>query len=351
MLMNKFIKYGWSVLLGLTAFTSCSSDEDAATEVSGPNAVKFAMYTSMPGETRAMADHLMRTAFARKDSVGIFAYRRTAEGTDGELYAANVKYTYDGAHWTVSPDNAIMTEPGTALNFYAYYPYRPDMTEYGQLTCTVQTAQNEVLVKDDKNKDDEDADENVEDVMEGYGKNYAASDVMTAKNTSSEAGERIVPLTFGHAFALVRVRVTGTEATDTLATVKLIGLKTQATIDARTGEQQPAMGEPADIDMLQVSNEENNMYYLAVVPAQDIAAGTRLVEVTTAVRKNANNEGVKTIHPWSTTALLSLNASTSHTLVVTLGEEMSFEPGPDTGGMNVTQWLEEEGKLEMDKVE
>lgn len=346
--MNKLLKYGWSVLLGLAMFTSCSSEEDAVTGASGPEPVKFAMYTSMPGETRVTVDYLMRTVFTQKDSVGIFVYRRTADGADGELYAANVKYTYDGAYWTASSADAIMTEPGTALNFYAYYPYRSDMTEYGQMSCSVQIAQNEVLTKDENGSENEE--ENLEGIMEGYGRNYAAGDVMTAKNTSCEAGECIVPLTFGHTFALVRVCVTGTEATDTLATVKLLGMKTGATIDVRSGAQLSAEGTPSDIAMLQVSNAKNNMFYLAMVPAQDIAAGTDLIEVTTAVRKNEKDEGVKTIKRYPCKEALSLIASCSHTLVVLMGEEISFEPGPDTGGMNVTQWLEDED-VEMDKVE
>lgn len=344
MLMNKLIKYGWSILLGLTAFSSCSSDEDADTGNSGPEPVKFAIYTSMPGQSRVVADQLMRTTFAKKDSVGIFAYRRNADGTDGDLYAANVKYVYDGAHWSVSAANTIMTEPGTAFNYYAYYPYRTDMANYDQLVCSVDTAQHKVQTK-------EEADSlGIENVIVGYAKNYAASDVMTAGSTETQAGERIIPLTFGHAFAVVRVRVTGTEATDTLTAVRLIGIKNKATIDVRTGKQQDAEREPVNIHMLQVSRKMNNMFYLAIVPAQDIAQGVRLVEVTTAVEKTEENQEGKAVHHWTATAPLSLSALTSHTLVVTLGDEMNFEPGPDTGGMDITHWLEEE-KVEIDKVE
>lgn len=328
--MNKLLKYGWSIVLGLSALTSCSSEEDAATEAFGPEPVKFGMYISMPGETRSVADHFMRAAFTEADSVGVFAYKRTEDGSNGELYAANVRYTYRSGRWTVPSDSAIMTEPSASLNFYAYYPYRADMAEYGQMPCNVHAAQNEV-------------DES------GYGMNYAASDVLIAKSTGSEAGDHLVDLNFSHAFAMVRVRVTGTEATDTLATVKLLGLKTQATIDAMNGTQASPEGEPADIGMLQVSNEENNMFYLAVVPAQNIAAGVDLVEVTTTV-KDDKGKDVETTKRYPCKEDLSLSASASHTLVVVMGEEISFEPKPDAGGMDVTQWLESE-EVEMDKVE
>lgn len=312
--MNKLLKYGWSIVLGLSALGSCSSEEDAATQSSGPQPVKFMMHTSMPGETRTVTDKYMRTIFAKADSVGIFAYRRTADGTDGELYAANVKYTYDGSQWTVPADGAIISDPETPLNFYAYHPYRPDVTDYRQITYNVQTTQNVV-------------DET------GYSANYSASDALTVKSRNSKAGEHLVDLTFGHAFSLVRVRISGTEATDALTTVKLCGVKTQAVIDLTADAQPVAQGDATDMGMLQVSNQQSFLVYLVLLPSQEIAADVKLLEVTTKKEVKVYNSGKEPF---------SLNAFSSRTMEVVLGDPTIIEPDPNGGGMNVTQWLRDE---------
>ena len=186
---------------------------------------------------------VLRTAFEKDDAIGIFAYR----GEETEPVYTNVKYTYDGSAW--ASDKAI-TSDGTQLKYYAYYPYKDGVTDPSQLDITVSADQTGGFSKDD---------------------------VLTAQNTTAEADADNVTLTFKHAFAMVQVGIKSGLTDDAEATVTLESILPTAVVNAKAGTVGTASGEKTSIQMQKTSADK--WEYRAIVPAQDIASGSKLLTI------------------------------------------------------------------------
>lgn len=234
-------------LAGALAMTACSNDMEeplAGGDGNGGQEVKFTVGIENLSRTAiAEGEGVLETTFVNEDAIGIFAYK---EGETEPAYT-NVKYTYNGSAWT---SEQAITSDGTKLNYYAYYPYMDGVTDPSQLNITVSADQTSGFSKDD---------------------------VLTAQNTTAEAGAENVTLSFKHAFAMVQVGIKSDLTTDAEATVTLESILPTAVVNAKAGTVGTASGEKTSIQMQKTSADK--WEYRAIVPAQDIASGSKLLTI------------------------------------------------------------------------
>ena len=239
--MKMYFKNLIFALAGALAMTACSNEmEEQLAGGNGGQEVKFTVGIENLSRT-TIADGTLVTRFEPNDEIGIFAY-------DGEkLVSSNVKYTYNGSDWT---SEKAITSDGTKLNYYAYYPYMDGVKDPSQLNITVSTDQASGFSKDD---------------------------VLTAQNTTAEADAPSVTLTFKHAFAMVQVGIKSGLTDDAEATVTLESILPTAVVNAKAGTVGTASGEKTSIQMQKTSADK--WEYRAIVPAQDIASGSKLLTI------------------------------------------------------------------------
>lgn len=244
--MKMYFKSLIFALAGALAMTACSNDMEeplAGGDGNGGQEVKFTVGIENLSRTAiAEGEGVLETTFVNEDAIGIFAYK---EGEDEPVYT-NVKYTYDGSDWT---SEKAITSDGTKLSYYAYYPYMDGVTDPSQLNITVSADQTSGFSKDD---------------------------VLTAQNTTAEARAENVTLTFNHAFAMVQVGIKSGLTTDTEATVTLESIRPTAVVNAKDATA-TVSGELTSIKMQKTNADK--WEYRAIVPAQDIASGSKLLTI------------------------------------------------------------------------
>lgn len=245
--MKMYFKNLIFALAGALAMTACSNEmEQQLAEGSGNGGqeVKFTVGIENLSRTAiAEGEGGLKTTFVNEDAIGIFAYK---EGETEPAYT-NVKYTYKGSAWT---SEQAITSDGTKLSYYAYYPYMDGVTDPSQLNITVSADQTSGFSKDD---------------------------VLTAQNTTAEAGSENVTLSFKHAFAMVQVGIKSGLTDDAEATVTLESILPTAVVNAKAGTVGTASGEKTSIQMQKTSADK--WEYRAIVPAQEIASGSKLLTI------------------------------------------------------------------------
>ena len=237
---------------------------------------------------------VLKTTFVNEDAIGIFAYR---EGETEPAYT-NVKYTYNDSAWT--SDEAI-TSDGTKLSYYAYYPYMDGVTDPSQLNITVSADQTGGFSKDD---------------------------VLTAQNTTAEAGAENVTLTFNHAFAMVQVGIKSGLTTDAEATVTLESIQPTAVVNAKDATA-TVSGELTSIKMQKTSTDK--WEYRAIVPAQDIASGSKLLTIVAGGKTYAVT--------YSSTEGQAVSYVAGKALQITVNSLVALPDGNEvTIGGSITDW-------------
>lgn len=241
--MKMYFKSLILVLTGALAMTACSNEmEDQLSGGNGGQAVKFTVGIENLSRT-TIADGTLKTDFANGDEIGIFAY-------NGEnVVFSNVKYTYNASKSEWNSDKAI-TSDGTKLSYYAYYPYSESVTDPSAINVTV----------------------NSDQATNGFSKD----DVLTAQNTTAEAGATSVSLTFAHAMAMVQVSLMQGTTDDADATVYLQSILPDTKVNAKDGSVETAPGEAVAVAM---KKSAESLTYRAVVPEQTITAGAKLLTI------------------------------------------------------------------------
>lgn len=294
--MKMYFKNLIFALAGALAMTACSNEmEEQLAGGNGGQEVKFTVGIENLSRTAVTeGEGVLRTAFEKDDAIGIFAYR----GEETEPVYTNVKYTYDGSAW--ASDKAI-TSDGTQLKYYAYYPYKDGVTDPSQLDITVSADQTGGFSKDD---------------------------VLTAQNTTAEADADNVTLTFNHAFAMVQVGIKSGLTTDTEATVTLESILPTAVVNAKAGTVGTASGEKTSIQMQKTSADK--WEYRAIVPAQDIASGSKLLTIVA---------GGKTYTVTSSTEGQVVSYVAGKALQITVNSLVALPDGDEvTIGGSITDW-------------
>lgn len=286
-------------LAGALAMTACSNDMEeplAGGDGNGGQEVKFTAGIENLSRTAVTeGEGVLRTAFEKDDAIGIFAYR----GEETKPVYTNVKYTYDGSAW--ASDKAI-TSDGTQLKYYAYYPYKDGVTDPSQLDITVSADQTGGFSKDD---------------------------VLTAQNTTAEADADNVTLTFKHAFAMVQVGIKSGLTDDAEATVTLESILPTAVVNAKAGTVGTASGEETSIQMQKTSADK--WEYRAIVPAQGIASGSKLLTIVAGGKTYAVT--------YSSTENQVVSYVAGKALQITVNSLVALPDGDEvTIGGSITDW-------------
>lgn len=299
--MKMYFKNLIFALAGALAMTACSNEmEQQLAEGSGNGGqeVKFTVGIENLSRTAiAEGEGVLKTTFVNEDAIGIFAYR---EGETEPAYT-NVKYTYNASKSEWNSDKAI-TSDGTKLSYYAYYPYVDDVTDPSQLNITVSADQTGGFSKDD---------------------------VLTAQNTTAEAGAENVTLSFSHAFAMVQVGIKSGLTDDAEATVTLESILPTAVVNAKAGTVGTASGEKTSIQMQKTNADK--WEYRAIVPAQDIASGSKLLTIVA--------EGKTYAVTYSSAEGKAVSYEAGKALQITVNSLVALPDGDEvTIGGSITDW-------------
>lgn len=314
--MKMYFKNLIFALAGALAMTACSNEmEQQLAEGSGNGGqeVKFTVGIENLSRTAiAEGEGVLKTTFVNEDAIGIFAYR---EGETEPAYT-NVKYTYNASKSEWNSDKAI-TSDGTKLSYYAYYPYVDDVTDPSQLNITVSADQTGGFSKDD---------------------------VLTAQNTTAEAGAENVTLSFSHAFAMVQVGIKSGLTDDAEATVTLESILPTAVVNAKADTVGMASGEKTSIQMQKTSADK--WEYRAIVPAQDIASGSKLLTIVAGGKTYAVT--------YSSAEGKAVSYEAGKTLQITVNSLVALPDGDEvTIGGSITDWdasTSDPGEGDVDRV-
>lgn len=247
-----------AAIMALVSMSACNNEADnQASVMSKGEAVKFQMELATTRTTTG-TDYV--TEFVTGDAVGVFAYERSSDGSNGAIAVSNAKYVLqsDGSWVAEDTDNAAYADASVEFNYYAYYPYQSSVDTPTAVALAVSTDQSAV-------------------------DNYNSSDALTAQNKEVAAGTTSVSLTFKHAFAMVQVNLAGSEASKD-AVITMQNVYPETTVNPQDGTTTSASGTIGTVKMYSLSevNQVENasrFVFRAIVPAQEIAAGTNLLEI------------------------------------------------------------------------
>lgn len=237
--------------VAMLAMNSCEKENEMNTGEQKGTPVEFEMGINSITKT-VTEDNSYATTFAEGDEVGIFVY-------NGEkLVTPNAHYKLTDGKW-VAQGEGIYAEEGVSYSYYAYYPYSADATDATSVSLSVATDQTA---------------------------GYTGSDALMAKNESVAAGTTTVDLSYSHAFAMVQVTLTGTQAAKD-ATVTLQNIYPTAALNLKTGEAGEASGTLGTVAMKACSTNTDAapFSYRAIVPAQTIAANNGILVITSGENK------------------------------------------------------------------
>lgn len=233
--------------VALFAMNSCTQEEEIS-NMGGEKGTPVNFEFGIGAVTKTTMNDNYETDFDENDAVGIFQV--DANGT----VVSNAKYVLNAENNWVAKGTAIYAQEGTSYSYYAYYPYQEDVTDYTAIPITVSADQSN---------------------------GFEVNDALVANAVDVTAGSTTVELSFSHAFALVQVNLSGSEARED-AVVSLKNIMPTAKLNLSTKEAAAAEGVSTDVKMWQHATEKG--IYRAIVPAQTITQGGAILDI--AVAKN-----------------------------------------------------------------
>lgn len=203
------------------------------------------------------------TAFENGDKVGIYVVNEPNALKASGNHADNIGFTYSGS-WSAST-TIYWKDETTKADFYCYYPYASGITNIEAYPFAVKADQSSTA-------------------------NYKASDFLWGKTASVAPTKEAVGITVKHAMSNIIIKLVagnGYTAEDlATASVKVCGLKTNATINLATGAV-TATGNPVDITPI----AENNQLRALVVPQS--VTDTDLIKVTIGDKVYTLNQSIE----------------------------------------------------------
>lgn len=271
-----------AVVLPALFLTACSKDNDAADYLGIPEDsggdIRFeigfvpqddgVMNVRTDGsdvpQTRVATNAKFNCEWEAGDAIGIFAVNTA----DNNYYVENAKLSYDGTSWIC--DRELYWE-GKTSNFYAYYPYDEAVTNPAAIEFSVKADQSRTT-----------------NTVGNTASDFGLSDLMTARAVNVSKGST-VQLQFSHAMAMVQVSISspkGWWGPSEYTTTTLRGVRTGVTLNL-TADTGPAVklkedGAAKNVTMYRLEKEGDadydiNYTYRALVPAQEIAKGNKLL--------------------------------------------------------------------------
>lgn len=233
----------YALLIGLAALAcSCS---DRTSEQPLPSAGKSVRFEIGTVRSRTVTNTDNTTDFIAGDRIGIYG----AKGATG----TNVAFIV-GADGQLQPEagGGIFYDPagGATSDFYAYYPFTSSQS--GQsVSFTVGADQSTAEL-------------------------FNASDFMTASTLGVTTGaETPVTLIFEHRLAVVQLEVVTSKADD-FKGASLCNIQPTALWNM-TSDTMTTQGDASEVKMW--GRSDDGLTYWAVIPAQTVAAGTRLISL------------------------------------------------------------------------
>lgn len=245
----------------LCTVTSCDrldADADAAPGMDAP--IRFRIAVAPPDAASSQAGPQTRvstdagtgltSAFTAGDCVGLYIVRGTASLQASGNYADNLALTFDGSTWTC-PDMPSFPTDGSALSFYAYYPYDDGLTDPLAIAHRVST-----------------------DQQPGTPDGFTGSFLLSASATGITSATPVVELTFTHRLALLRVKLNNGEGSsekpaDGPDEVTLKNVFPALTLNLADGTTAPNASAAPATDIL-MRRDAASGYWCALVPAQSI---------------------------------------------------------------------------------
>ncbi|GHT24160.1 hypothetical protein AGMMS4957_16730 [Bacteroidia bacterium] len=240
-----------------------------------------------PGPDNSALPFRYRTKFVNGDAIGIYVVKHYP-GVPGALssfisenFANNIKAVYDSvpgtrATWTLT-DSIYHPGGDSELDFYAYYPYQPDI-HYGYPTWD--------FYPPDPNDIPYKANMNQNTPAGFYGSDFLLG---IARNIRKSVPKSLVTMQPKHAMALVEAKVfyPPGEPVDPTVNLALINVKSAASISLSDSSAKKVGNAPppyfsSRIDSIVMYNRGiitgtssvDTVVYWAVVPPQKIAVGT-----------------------------------------------------------------------------
>lgn len=238
-----------NILIWMTAalaFCACSSSENNGDEGEidppSPHAVPIKISTTMESVDGTRATDY---GFEAGDRIGLFVVNHNADGTPGTLqpvgnHVDNMRFTYSGT-WT--PDEQIYWKDETThADFYLYYPYTPSLTSVNAMPFSTMANQSNT------------SDYKASDLLVGITKDVAPTEAAVGITASHVMSQMLINLAAGNGF-------TDESLAAASVSVKINGIKTQATVDLATKAVTP-MGTATSVTPL----KEGDSYKALIVP-------------------------------------------------------------------------------------
>ncbi len=255
-------------ILLVAVLTSCKKQDSSQHDDISDEQIRFTVSingsndnnTFSSGSKLALSAPISRTDFSTQftvgDSIGIFAVPTGQSLASSGNLIHNIKVTYNGTDWQ---SNIKWPIGNPNLDFYAYYPYDPNMTD---------PINYNFVVKSDQSDD-----------------NYAASDLMSAKSANINIGS-VVSFNFNHLLTLIQLELPATSSTGATPDPRLEILlnKLQNTSVLNLGTNQLMVSpttftsiRPYRVEKFDNISFNNTFTYRALVPTQTLQANQDLV--------------------------------------------------------------------------
>lgn len=254
MLMNR--KTNLILLFGaLLTLGACSG---SGSDPSTPGTQPAKPVSKLPININTLVDNTRVTgnSFENGDKIGLFVVNHQTDGSSVALapsgnYVDNMQYTYSGT-WT--PASPIYWKDNTThADFYLYYPYTSSISSVTAFPYSVKANQSNLV-------------------------DYKAGDLLIGKTTNVAPSETAVKISAKHVMSMIQVTVapgngfTAESLAAAQVSVKINGVKTQATANLTTGEV-TATGNATTITPL----HEDGAYKALIVP--QAVAESKLITV------------------------------------------------------------------------
>lgn len=242
---------------------SCSKNEGDAGMVRLKVSLE-PMLPTRPANAKTFASSFDRNGESEtEEAIGIFAVKSKPGQApvfpaSGDNYAQNVKWIRNPlGEWVPAStaDRIDYPSDGSALSFFAYYPYDPSFTDPTAIVFTVRADQSDTH-------------------------DFVNSNLMTAQCLGAISGD-IVFLQFTHRLAFIKLEVVSgaVKLNESLSGV-LLGCIPSVTLDLGKGVA-ALTGNPSPIGMWRSEEDVTDMgtfIFRALIPAQVLAKGTKLCE-------------------------------------------------------------------------
>jgi len=187
------------------------------------------------------------------DTIGVFpvGYRNGQPGTPGDIaYPVNIPFIFDNNTWRPVNEDYLFTNEDI-LDIYAYYPYD---SRIGYEEGMLRISEYSFDLSDQKKK----------------------IDLLWAKNTIDTGFENIVNLSFSHLFSKITIRLHLENLANEDVNISIHNIKTSATVDLATGIA--TANNISNVIIPVLTNDQTDVIreYEAIVPPQEIPAGTSL---------------------------------------------------------------------------